>query len=989
MNDGEKCEMTGNQQGSLWRRWDPHIHAPGTLLNDQFGGNGSIDDYLDAIEAASPSLEAVGVTDYLTTRCYEAVAAAKHDKGRLAGVALLFPNIELRLSIETKKSKGINLHLLVSPDDPRHLERLNHFLARLTFEYKKDKYTCAPADLARLGRAHDPSLPDDGAALRAGVNQFKVDFRQLRSEFEDSEWMQANSLVAVAGSSTDGTAGLQTDNTSFAAMRKEIEGFAHIIFSSNERQAAFWCGELGATRHDLETEYGGLKPCLHGSDAHCIADVGRPDLGRYTWIKGDPVFESLRQACLEPRSRVYIGPLPLELESPERTLVSVKTSGAPWLLDSGMPLNPGLVAVIGARGSGKTALADLIAHAGGSKLPSNGNDSFLVRAKQFLSGVSVEVEWSNSDQSQSQVGKTPDDDPEVHYLSQKFVEHLCSAEGIDDELIEEIQKVVFEAHDPSARLEATNFNELLEERVGDTRRQRTYLTEQLDRISEDVLAERTRRAELPGKKKALEVLHSRLRTDKNNRDAIVKQGEKERAAYYERLQEEIDRRQRKMQNAAKRTQRLVHLAEEVQRYEADILPRLTNQLQSEYGSLALSEVDWAEFKLVFEGSPTDVIARHQKNNAEMINRLQTADPDAPATITSTADQLRNVALATLKDQFEKVSTEIGIDRQNAQKLKMLNTRISARQLEIEKAQRDIDLFEGWSERLKELVRERSEVYQQYFELVLAEEKILEELYQPLSAKLTDTGGSVGSLRLNVARKVDLQLWASRGEELIDLRKIGKFRGRGSLAQMARILLLPSWETGTAAEVVHAMSEFRKQYDQAIIEQANAESGTPEYQQWTLDVGRWLYSTDHISVTYNFEYEGQPLFQLSPGTRGIVLLLLYLALDVNDHRPLVIDQPEENLDPRSVFKELVYLFRNARARRQVIIVTHNANLVVNTDVDQVIVATCVRDKEGNPPKFNYHAGSLENAAIRTDVCEILEGGEAAFRERARRLRISHI
>jgi predicted ATPase len=66
-------------------------------------------------------------------------------------------------------------------------------------------------------------------------------------------------------------------------------------------------------------------------------------------------------------------------------------------------------------------------------------------------------------------------------------------------------------------------------------------------------------------------------------------------------------------------------------------------------------------------------------------------------------------------------------------------------------------------------------------------------------------------------------------------------------------------------------------------------------------------------------------------------LLYLAIDKEDDRPLIIDQPEENLDPKSIFDELVPLFREVKSRRQIIIVTHNANLVVNTDADQVIVA----------------------------------------------------
>ena len=127
-------------------------------------------------------------------------------------------------------------------------------------------------------------------------------------------------------------------------------------------------------------------------------------------------------------------------------------------------------------------------------------------------------------------------------------------------------------------------------------------------------------------------------------------------------------------------------------------------------------------------------------------------------------------------------------------------------------------------------------------------------------------------------------------------------------------------------------------------------------------------------------------KLSPGTRGIVLLLLYLALDHADGRPLVIDQPEENLDPKSVFEELVDLFVEAKRKRQVIMVTHNANLVVNTDADQVIVAEAGAHEDGALPPISYKAGGLESAEIRKAVCDILEGGEAAFQERARRLRV---
>jgi energy-coupling factor transporter ATP-binding protein EcfA2 len=145
--------------------------------------------------------------------------------------------------------------------------------------------------------------------------------------------------------------------------------------------------------------------------------------------------------------------------------------------------------------------------------------------------------------------------------------------------------------------------------------------------------------------------------------------------------------------------------------------------------------------------------------------------------------------------------------------------------------------------------------------------------------------------------------------------------------------------------------------------------------------------DHISIEYGIKYDGIDIRKLSPGTRGIVLLLPYLALDDTDDRPLIIDQPEENLDPKSVYDELVPLFQAAKRKRQVIMVTRNANLVVNTDADQIIVAQVGANAAGGLPPIKYRSGCLEEAPIRKFVCDILEGGELAFRDRARRLRIA--
>jgi hypothetical protein len=208
-----------------------------------------------------------------------------------------------------------------------------------------------------------------------------------------------------------------------------------------------------------------------------------------------------------------------------------------------------------------------------------------------------------------------------------------------------------------------------------------------------------------------------------------------------------------------------------------------------------------------------------------------------------------------------------------------------------------------------------------------------------------------------------------------------------MARIAREALAEAWERGDGHQASEAIHRFSEQYSNDLRAQSRVPRDDENaYREWAQRIARWLYSVDHIRLVYSLEYDGLDVQRLSPGTRGIVLLLLYLAVDQSETDPLIIDQPEENLDPESVYSELVSLFRRASVRRQIIMVTHNANLVVNTDVDQVLVAHAGSLEEGRLPGLTYLAGGLERPDVRMSVCDVLEGGAEAFRQRARRLHI---
>jgi len=155
--------------------------------------------------------------------------------------------------------------------------------------------------------------------------------------------------------------------------------------------------------------------------------------------------------------------------------------------------------------------------------------------------------------------------------------------------------------------------------------------------------------------------------------------------------------------------------------------------------------------------------------------------------------------------------------------------------------------------------------------------------------------------------------------------------------------------------------------------------------------------DYFSIEYDLVQNGDSLLEMSPGKRGIVLFQLFLQLS-NSDTPILIDQPEDNLDNRTIYQELNTFIKNRKLKRQIILVSHNANLVVSTDSENVIVANQEIKKGNNYEynekyKFEYINGALEETfnngkkfhekGIREHVCEILEGGEKAFKIREKK------
>ncbi|MFH6956868.1 TrlF family AAA-like ATPase [Flavobacterium aquidurense] len=159
-------------------------------------------------------------------------------------------------------------------------------------------------------------------------------------------------------------------------------------------------------------------------------------------------------------------------------------------------------------------------------------------------------------------------------------------------------------------------------------------------------------------------------------------------------------------------------------------------------------------------------------------------------------------------------------------------------------------------------------------------------------------------------------------------------------------------------------------------------------------------TDFFFDHWDVKSQGDDIHKMSTGKASFVLLKLIIKLSKDDG-PILIDQPEDNLDNRSVSHELVEFLKEKKRERQIILVTHNPNIVVNADAENIIVANQkgqndTEDENTSDYRFDYINGALEDSfpkngntdllrsmGIREHVAEIVEGGKEAFKKREKK------
>lgn len=922
-------------RGSVWRKWDLHVHTPVSFhhefkfLNEEERKkyqNNIWEKYIEELEKIS-DVSVIGITDYFTIEGYKKVLEYRKN-GRLQNFDLILPNIEFRLTIITEENKRLNIHLIFS--DSIRVEDINDFLARIKLALSEPRVqlpqgvSCTRNGLIQVGKTYknDETLPDD-EAYKIGCTQAVIDFNQLLKELASTPNLEGNHLVIGVEDSPGGLSEIPYNQSGH--LRTEIYRKCHIIESSNQETIKFWLGKSRKIHEEeLIQRFGSLKPCIHGSDAHSFEKLFEPDEDRFCWIKADPSFEGLKQIIYEPEERIRIQPENPESRKNIYTLSSIKINNS-WISnelsieEQDIPLNRNLAAVTGGKGSGKTALLDLIANCFEDRCKRAGEDrnSFVQRIEDQKQDLKVEIGFIGEDIekfSKELIEKEFFRDSKITYLPQGKIEEYS---GDRQKLDKKIEEIIFSNKEVIDKGYKQEFDRLREE-IG-------KFVKEIDEINREIydLEEETKK----------EVIRD-IESKKGIKDGELKNKEDELRKLTESLEEGI------RESIAKLKDEETELRVKHSKFEG--IKSTLEQFKSKLGEfLGASNKTINDVNRELSELKVDLTIP-QLDFKPQLNAIKKTLEVIPQKITDVTKQIEE-----RKKQLSQLS---GVEKTHVELLKERESIKTA----IESLKKQLKELNEKKEKRKSLESERGEKYLTFLSKYWKWKESYDEVIRVFSIGKSEILGGIdfeSSIYFDKSRFVEL------GSDILDQRRIN-IDEIEKYAQELETIITESTQERLAKRLEEFMHKIFKKKDLLKRTRTN------------YDFYKWIFG-NYVSPSTKILFKERPMGKLSIGQKGTILLKLFLA---EGDYPLIVDQPEENLDNKFIYGELVGAFREAKKKRQVIIATNNANLVVNTDTEQIIVA----EFENN--RISYKLGSLENLEMREDIMPILEGGKEAFKKR---------
>jgi ABC-type cobalamin/Fe3+-siderophores transport system ATPase subunit len=857
-------------RGSVWRKWDLHVHTPDSLVHHYGGAGADVwDKFIEALSKLPPEFKVLGINDYIFLDGYKKVLAAKA-AGHLPNIDLLLPVIELRLDKFGGSKSGlsrVNYHVIFSDEiKPDIIE--SQFLSALCSRYilspefdslrTSGKWAAVPTrqSIEELGRLIIDSVPAEERARYhspaiEGFNNLCLNLSAIQ-EVLKSHYFAGKTLAAVGKTEW---ADIKWNDQSIAD-KKTIINSADLVFISSATAA-----EWAKARKSL-TDGGVNDRLLDCSDAHRYADSRDKDrLGKcFTWIKADPTFEGLRQSVFEYASRVHVADVPpiepflqikkATLAFPTNTFLSREARSDVFCFRGTRQIafSPYLTCIIGGRGTGKSTLLNLIHE----KLDAGSTELFK-RNKLTPAGTSVADSVSVEGISEKGV---------VEFLQQNEIEQFAS----------DHQRLTAAIFTRLRKLDATN---LLQEKEAAVDGAIAATQKQLERI--------TTHHELSVK---LSDCEKELATQKG----IV---ESFQNTDYKRINDELAGFNKELQGLKTSKARLGKLVQDLKTLLAEYPAHNPNQaaILNSYEQQVRSVVETIE-KCINEAAAHPSLAAAGTREQEVAGKAK-----------------------MLRDELDKFLKARGLSEENltdvgkaTEKIAQLDEEIAALKTKVGTLQTELSQFTAQ--------REKAEQYA----------KAVEAQLSPVNVALKGQGTEVKPIELQyrfdlkafreamieyVAGAIGLVEGRAARPDYVDnkLRRID-FAALGD--RVATVDMIPD-EDGVYAKTL------REFFGQAV----KFETLKLQAELCLLDV----QELGRICVLY----DDKPVENSSFGQRCTAVIVVLLLLG---NMPIVIDEPEAHLDSSLIAKYLVDLIKTRKKHRQIIFATHNANFVINGDAELI-------------------------------------------------------
>lgn len=903
--------------GSAWRKWDLHIHTPGTKLSDHYKDESASDlwkVFCDKLEGSD--VEAFGITDYFSVDNYFKVVE-KMKEFYPNSKKVFFPNIELRLEISVNKAgEEVNIHIIFSNGPEASKEKLEEFLYNL-----KTNVTVGGAVISCKAL----STKDDYEKAAIKHSDLKS---LLKSTFGDNEC-----YILVAASNN---AGLRADGRSPRKLNlsDEIDKISDAFFGGEQNVSWY----LKTDRYET-AERSKPKPVFAGCDAHSFDDcdnflgkkylkkneaTGKEEIIKnVTWIKADLTFEGLKQTLYEPEFRVIISDvIP---RAPIRRLESIKFNfpkssmlkrpGSSeeqelcikYLKDE-LTFSPYFTCIIGGRGTGKSTIINILAERLGIRTEFFQKTSNAV----YIEGKPIEIQ--NLPVETIEVKGTD----EIEFVSQGQIERL--AEG------NELTKLVFkerirelEADFESVDRQYDDVQKVLDESIvllsslkeslaihSDLEKERNTFQKIIDSINDDKYKQITSK---------IQGINSKLN--------LIELSEKQYKDLLQKIRSLIT--STNLNNDSNgyenRLTAIVNILKDIEEIEPTpdgytIREKIFNQTESDVAKLKsdLAEVN-RELRQFFasKGTSEESIKDSRLASAKIAKANQELE---------ILKQNNDSTRIRLSENFTKVSPikTIYADTEKLirQSVDSINSKLKTKDENVLEIQFDYD-----------------------FDKDLYKDSLFDEFYR-----------TFGKYNLPNTAYEDLKAFLFRiepDESLLDLsyedfiRKINSIIDDNALKR-------------TNKYVIVILSIF---------------SNNLNYSIYRTLIRKHLYNLQKY-IKIKGTYGKRDLSASSFGQRCTAVIVTLLMTGV---KPLVIDEPEAHLDNKLIADYLVNLIKLKKPDRQIIFATHNSNFVINGDAELVYVLEIPQTALFT----QVTPTTIENLINREKLLK-LEGGKEAFLSR---------